>query len=280
MDDAGHRLDAQGLQAPLIDDHHARRAVADLAGGGGGQHAVLVQQLHGGHAFAGAFEADAFVDQVHFLGPVGQRDLDGQDLRGEGAALGRGDGLLVARKAVVVELLAGHAVLLGDHLSALELAELNARIALGLAGAHRMAKARLVGQDDRGAHRHAAHALDAGGDDHVHLARHDGRGGEVDRLLRRAALAVDGGGGHAFRQLGGQHRAAGDVVGLLAGLTDAAHDDVLDQGGIGARAGDEPVQHFAGEVGRMPARHAAALAASGGAGGGDDIGFSHGQLSD
>ena len=143
-----------------------------------------------------------------------------------------------------------------------------------------MAKARLVGQDDRGAHRHAAHALDAGGDDHVHLAGHDGGGGEVDRLLRRSALAVDGGGRNAFRQLGGQHRAAGDVVGLLAGLTDAAHDHVLDQGGIRAGAGDEPVQYFAGEVGRVPARHAAALAASGGAGGGDDIGFSHGQLSD
>jgi hypothetical protein len=69
---------------------------------------------------------------------------------------------------------------------------------------------------------------------------------------------------------------AGDVGGLLAGLHHAAHDHVLDLGGIDLGAVDEGVQHLACEVGRMPAGEAASLAASGGACCGDDIGLGHG----
>ena len=56
---------------------------------------------------------------------------------------------------------------------------------------------------------------------------------------------------------------------------DAAHDHVFDQRGIGAGALDQRVEHGAGEIGRMPAGQAAALAAAGGAGRGDDIGLGH-----
>ena len=94
--------------------------------------------------------------------------------------------------------------------------------------------------------------LDAGGDDHVLGAAHHRLGGEMDRLLRGAALAVDGDRRDADRQLRGEHRVAADVEGLLAGLADAAHDDVLDRGRVDAGALDQGVEHLRGQVGRMP----------------------------
>ena len=92
-------------------------------------------------------------------------------------------------------------------------------------------KGKLPGRD-RGAHGHGGHDLDAGGDDDVVGAGHHALGGEVGRLLRRAALAVDGGGGHRLGPAGGEHGVAADVEALVADLHDAAHDHVLDQGGV------------------------------------------------
>src|SRR5690606_26603652 len=106
---------------------------------------------------------------------------------------------------------------------------------------------------DRGAHRHLAHDLDAGGDDDVVGTGHDGLGGEVRRLLRRAALAVDGGGGDVLGPAGGQHGVAADVQRLGPGLHDAAHDDVLDEHGIEVVALHQGVEDLGGEVGRVPA---------------------------
>ena len=65
------------------------------------------------------------------------------------------------------------------------------------------------------------------------------------------------------------------MCGLLAGLADTAHDDVLDIHGIDARAVDQRIEHSGGEIGRMPARQPAAFASAGGARGGDDIGLDH-----
>jgi hypothetical protein len=87
---------------------------------------------------------------------------------------------------------------------------------------------------------------------HVLGAAHHRLGGEVDRLLRRAALAVDRHCGHALRKLRGEHGVAADVEGLLARLADAAHDDVLDRGGIEAGALDQRIEDLGGHVGRMP----------------------------
>ena len=56
--------------------------------------------------------------------------------------------------------------------------------------------------------------------------------GEVDRLLRRAALAVDGDAGHALGQPRRQPRRTRDVEGLRADLADAAHDHVVDRLGV------------------------------------------------
>ena len=191
------------------------------------------------------------------------------------AGLRRGDRALVAVVGIFVELVLGEAVFLRHHLRAGELAEHDVRIFLLDARALVVAKA-VLGRQLRGkAHRHPRHRFDAGGDHDVHGAGHHGLRREMQRLLRRAALPVDRGGGHALRQLRGHHGVARDVVGLLAGLHHAAHDHVFDLGGIGAGAIDQRIQHGGGEIGRMPAGETSPLAAARGARGGDDIGLGH-----
>ncbi|MCY1220328.1 hypothetical protein D9M72_323380 [compost metagenome] len=91
-------------------------------------------------------------------------------------------------------------------------------------------------------------------------------GPEMQRLLRGAALAINRGSRHGLGQAGSQHR----VAGLLASLADAAQDHVFDQDRIRAAARDQRIEHLGGEVDRMPAREAAAAAASGPAGRGND----------
>ena len=56
-------------------------------------------------------------------------------------------------------------------------------------------------------------------------------GSEVNCLLAGAAHAVERDGGHFDRKARQQHRQPADVGALLAGLADAAGDDVLDLGG-------------------------------------------------
>jgi hypothetical protein len=80
---------------------------------------------------------------------------------------------------------------------------------------------------------------------------------------------------HAFRQPRGEDGVAGDVGRLLTHLSDAAHDDVFDQGWIDACAVHQGVENAPREVGGVPTGQLAALATSGGASGGDDIGFGH-----
>ena len=100
-----------------------------------------------------------------------------------------------------------------------------------------------------------------------------GLGGEVDGLLGRAALAVDGGPGTDVGEAGGQRGVAGDVHGLLADGHGAAHDHVLDQGGVEVVALDQGPQGLGGQVDRVPAREPAVAAAHRGADGVDDHGM-------
>src|SRR4051812_39972280 len=76
----------------------------------------------------------------------------------------------------------------------------------------------------------------------------DERRGEVDCLLRRAALAVDGGGRSLDRKAGLEPGVAGDVDALLAELLDTAGDDVLHLGGIDPRALDDRAVGLSKEV--------------------------------
>ena len=88
---------------------------------------------------------------------------------------------------------------------------------------------------------------------------HAGRG-EVDGLLARPALAVDGHARDGLRPAGGQQRGAADVEGLLAGLHDAAPDDVVDDLGVDAGLVDQPVEDLRGQIGRVhPGQSAVAL---------------------
>ncbi len=200
VDDARQRLHAQRLEPVLVDDHHARGAVADLAGGRRRQLAAFgIDQLHALHAFQRHIEADAFVDGVHLRLAVGGGDFQRQDLVLEGAGLGRGDGLLLAVIAELVELVLRQVVFLGHHLGAHELAELDAGITLFLVRALGAAEAVLGRQHHRQAHRHAAHAFHAGGDHAIHRPAHHGLRREVQRLLRGAALPVHAGAPARFR---------------------------------------------------------------------------------
>ncbi len=218
----------------FVDDQDAGSAVADLAGAGSRMLAVLGDQLDALDAVEAGVEADALVDMVGVGRVVGAGDLQRNDLVLELAGLGRGNRALVALIGIGVELLLGEPVFLRHHFRAGELAEHDVRIFLLDARALVVAKTVLGGELRGEAHRYAGHRFHAGGDHDVHRAGHHRLRREVQRLLRRAALAVDRGGGHAFGQLGGHHRVAGDVVGLFAGLHHAAHDDVFDLGGIDA----------------------------------------------
>src|SRR3546814_12179477 len=73
----------------------------------------------------------------------------------------------------------------------------------------------------------ARHALDTRGDHGVLRAREHRLRGALDRLLRRAALAIERHRADAFGQARGEHRAAPDLKALLAALAAAAHDDAF-----------------------------------------------------
>ena len=92
---------------------------------------------------------------------------------------------------------------------------------------------RAVGEGD------VAHVLDAAADRDVVDAGGDQRGGEVDRLLGGAALAVDVVAGVSIGRPGLEPGVAADVEALLAELLDAAGDDVADLGRVDAGALDE-----------------------------------------
>ena len=99
-------------------------------------------------------------------------------------------------------------------------------------------------------------------------------GDEVHGLLGRAALAVDGGGGHLPWQAGGDPCVAGDVAALLPGLGDAASDHIVDTFRIDTRALEEGREGEAQEVGRVPGAEGAFALAEGGADDVDDDRFS------
>jgi hypothetical protein len=102
---------------------------------------------------------------------------------------------------------------------------------------------RAAWRPDRGrAHRDPAHRLDPCGDDDVLGAGHDRLSGEVDRLLARTALAVDGRGRDPLGVAGGEHGASPDVERLFGDLGDVAGDDVVDHLRIEAVALDDGAQ--------------------------------------
>ena len=135
----------------------------------------------------------------------------------------------------------GAVPLLGDHLRAVELAHLPGAVALhpALGAGERIVEAEVAGEGHGradGDHRHLLHTTR-----HHHVA-HAGQhrlGGEVDGLLRAAALSIDGGAGHVLGKVGRQPARAGDVARLPADGVDAPVDHVLHRGRVDARAGHQ-----------------------------------------
>ena len=80
-----------------------------------------------------------------------------------------------------------------------------------------------------GAHRDAAHRLDAAGVHQVVPARAHLLRGQVDGLQARGAEPVELEAAGGLRQLGHQRGGAGDVAALIADRRDDAQDDVADQ---------------------------------------------------
>ncbi len=170
--------------------------------------------------------ADALVGR-HDLDLAVDLHVDRDDLVVE-ATLVTGDrGALLAEGTELVEVLAGDAVLGGDHVGA---DALRRQAGLGVAVELLLREREPHALDDRGAHRRAGHHFDARRDDDVVRAGHDALGGEVHRLLAGTALAVDRRRRNLLGPPGGEHGVAADVERLLTDLHDAAHDDVVDHG--------------------------------------------------
>ena len=108
--------------------------------------------------------------------------------------------------------------------------------------------------DDVHAEAHPAHDLDPTRDPDVDGARADEVGDKVVGLLRRAALAVDGGGRHLVGHARAEPCVAGDVRRLLSRLGDAPAHDLLDLGRVDARALHDLDLGRRQQLGRVQAR--------------------------
>ncbi len=108
---------------------------------------------------------------------------------------------------------------------------------------------------------HPAHDLGAAGDDEVVVVGRHPCGGEVDGLLGRPALAVDGRGRHGLREPGRDPPVAGEVRALLTHLAHAPADDVVDALGVHARPLEQRGESETEEIRRVPiGQRATALA--------------------
>ncbi len=112
------------------------------------------------------------------------------------------------------------------------------------------------------AHRDQAHHLDAAGDDDVIGSSDDPLRGEIHRLLRGAAFAVERHRRHAFGEARGENRLPANVARLLGDLDHASGDHILDQFRIDARPSHQLFEDPGVEIDRMHAVEGAAGAAS------------------
>jgi hypothetical protein len=123
--------------------------------------------------------------------------------------------------------------------------------------------------------RHLRHVLHAARDHQILGARQDALGGEVQGLLRGAALPVDGHTGHLLGEPGGQPARPRDVTRLRSDRVQAAEDDVFDGGGVDTRALDEGGENVRSQVGRMDGGEPAVPLADGGPYRFDDVRLGH-----
>jgi hypothetical protein len=164
----------------------------------------------------------------------------------------------------------------GDEFGAVELAHLGLAIARRPPLATERVPESLRRADRRGApDRDEAHRLNPAREHQILLSREDSVCREAHRLLRRAALAVDGRAGHRLGQPCAEPAGAGDVGGLGPDLIDAPPDDVVDCGRIDACGLDGGPHDVGGQVGRVDSGEAPSSTAHGGANGADDVCLGH-----
>ena len=226
--------------------------------------------------------SERILSQFGSRGPSSAATVAERHDLGVEAALGAGpDGPLVGLDRERLHVVAGDVPLLGDHLGRAELADLLRAVAghPALGARERVVEAELLADEHGRGDRDLRHLLDAAGDDDVHRPRQHRLGREVDGLLGRAALAVDGGAGHVLGQAGGEPAGAGDVAGLAADGVDAAEHDVLDRGGVDAGPLDEGPERVGAQVGGVHLRQPAAAPPDRGAHCVDDVGLGHGVSS-
>ena len=231
------RAQAEGACLALLEQQHRGGAVGDLRGRARGVHAVLEHGPQFGQRLQAGL-AQALV-AVHRSGLAGRlavrvqhRRLHRHDLAVE-PPVGPGQlGQGLRAQAEAVHLVAGQAAPVGDPLCGQVLVR-HVDVPGGGPGRARV-------DPDVGPQRHPAHRLHAAGDAGLDRVGRDEAGHEVRRLLRRAALGVQGQAARLVRQARVQPRGAGDVAGLLARLGHAAAGHLLHLGGVDARAIEQP----------------------------------------
>ncbi len=143
------------------------------------------------------------------------RNLDGGDFSGEQAGLGGGNGLLVGANAVLVLVLAREAMVVGAFLSLQ--AHVLLLVCIGKTVLENTVDQRLI--TELGASPHVGevvgnvgHALGTGSDNNVGITGDDGLRTNDERLDRRGAHLVDGGGNSRLREASTDGALAGGVL--------------------------------------------------------------------
>ena len=227
VNDFRQRLHIQLFQALFINNHDARCAVANLAGRRSGNNAAFGQQLDALNAFKAGIKANAFINLVQFFVAILIGHFNRHNLFIKSTGLRRRNGALMAAIGVRVDIVFAQLIFFGDHFGTGKLAELHIRITL----LHRRADIKAVAffewQRNVETHWHAAHALNTGGNNAIHRARHNRLRGKMNGLLAGAALAVNRCGRNALRQARCQNRIAANIGSLLTNLAYAAHNDIF-----------------------------------------------------
>ena len=197
------------------------------------------------------------------------RCVDRRDLALEPALVDRDARLLLRRQAEGVEVGAGDAAVAGDPVGAPRTGWACRSTSRPVAG-RRCRPGTLAPSGIR------RHRLDTGRDPDLDRAGRDHVVDQVGGLLPRAALRVDHGPAGVLRQPGVQPGPPHHPVGLLAGLGDAAGDDLVDQIGVDPGAGEHLAHRVADQDGGVHAGQPALPLAEGRADGVDDHRGAHG----